>query len=122
MRTAVNWGRAAAFEGGGGGACGTCQAVAMVGTAPRLMASTYCCARTASMGPVTLWLPRRLGSARAKMTLVSLSSPCGTHASRHERVLTAWQLPAQPLQASAVLLLAHEGGAFAACAMPPATM
>ena len=32
----------------------TCQAVAMVGTAPRLMASTYCCARTASMGPVTL--------------------------------------------------------------------
>ena len=54
----------------------TCQAVAMVGTAPWLMASTYWVASTASMGPVMLWLPRRLGSARAKMTLVSRSSPC----------------------------------------------
>ena len=32
----------------------TCQAVAMVGTAPWLMASTYCVASTASMGPVML--------------------------------------------------------------------
>jgi len=54
----------------------TCQAVAIVGTAPLLMASTYASVSAASMGPVMMLLFMRLGWALWKMTLVSSLNPC----------------------------------------------
>lgn len=53
----------------------TCQDVAMVGTAPILMASKNDCVRPANMGPVITIEPICFGLALSKMSLVKASSP-----------------------------------------------
>mmetsp|Transcript_15229 Transcript_15229/g.39201 ORF Transcript_15229/g.39201 Transcript_15229/m.39201 type:complete len:238 (-) Transcript_15229:728-1441(-) len=58
-----------------------CQAVEMHGTAPLLMASTYAFVIPASMGPVSVMLPMRLGCPRWKMALVSAAS-CARNSGR----------------------------------------
>lgn len=71
--------------GGRGGIEGcTCHAVAMVGTAPPLIASTYAVASPASMPPVTTWLPSLLGCALEKMSSVRCSRPCRTAAQQQD--------------------------------------
>lgn len=60
----------------------------MVGTAPLLMAPTYASTRPASTGPVTTWVPKRLGWALPKITFSRLSTPC-----REKKMqVTVWEI------------------------------
>lgn len=53
----------------------TCQDVAMVGTAPALMASKNDCVRPANMGPVITIEPSCFGLVLSKMNFVKASNP-----------------------------------------------